>query len=209
MIDRHEQAQVAARVLPEDSSDESLLAAWRQDPDGPRGRRAVSCLFERYGDRVYGWCWRHVRDRELALDMTQEVLTSAYRHLDSFGERSLFGSWLFAIARNRCLSELRRHRLPRDEAAELEAVADRRPAPDRALEEALAEQALLSLIRRHLTEQEQRAIWLRCFEQVPVDDITRLLDIRERSGARAVLQRARRHLRAAMDAPARPGTPDS
>jgi RNA polymerase sigma factor (sigma-70 family) len=209
MIDRHEQARVGARVLPEDSSDESLLAAWRKDPDGPRGRRAVSCLFERYGDRVYGWCWRHVRDRELALDMAQEVLTSAYRHLDTFGERSLFGSWLFSIARNRCLSELRRRRLPRDEAAVLESVADRRPTPDRVLEEALAEQALLNLIRRHLTEQEQRAIWLRCFEQLPVEDITRLLGIRERSGARAVLQRARRHLRAAMDTAGSAGPPPS
>jgi DNA-directed RNA polymerase specialized sigma24 family protein len=41
-------------------------------------------------------------------------------------------------------------------------------------------------------------LWLRCFEKVPVDEITRMLGITEASGARGVLQRARRRLRAAL-----------
>jgi len=183
----------------ETSSDEALLAAWRQDPDGEWGQQAVSQLLGRYQDRVYAWCWRHVRDRELALDLAQDVLVSAYRNLDSFGERALFSSWLFAIARNRCLSELRRNRLPQEDAEILQVVADDRPTPDHDLEQRLAETALLELIAGHLTQQEQDALWLRCIERLPVDEITRLLDIQEQSGARAVLQRARRRLRAALD----------
>jgi RNA polymerase sigma-70 factor (ECF subfamily) len=181
------------------ASDEALLAAWRQDPEGSWGRRAASRLLGRYQDRVYIWCWRHVRERELALDLAQEVLVSAYRNLGSFGERAQFGSWLFAIARNRCLSELRKNRPPREDAEILQLMADDRPTPDRDLEERLDESALLDLIRDHLTRQEQDALWLRCVERLPVDEITRLLDIREQSGARAVLQRARRRLRAAID----------
>jgi RNA polymerase sigma-70 factor (ECF subfamily) len=181
------------------ASDEALLAAWRQDPDGSWGQRAVSQLLDRYRDRAYAWCWRHVRDRELALDLAQEVLVSAYRNLGSFGERAQFSSWLFAIARNRCLSELRKHRPPQEDEEILQMVADRRPTPDRELEERLDEAALLDLIEGHLTQQEQDALWLRCMERMSVEEITRLLDIQEQSGARAVLQRARRRLRAALE----------
>ena len=59
---------------------------------------------------------------------------------------------------------------------------------------------LLELIQTALSPLDQQVLWLRCVEKMPVDGITRLLDIREASGARAVLQRARRHLRAALAA---------
>ncbi len=183
-------------------ADEALLACYRRDPTGQAGRRAVAALLDRYRDRVYAWCWRHVRERELALDLAQDVLVAAYRNLAGFDRRAKFGSWLFAIARNRCLSELRRHRPPHQDDEALALVADQRPGPDQALEESLDEERLLAAIRRHLTPLEQDALWLRIGEQLPVDEITRLLGIEEQSGARAVLQRARRRLRAALAAEA-------
>ncbi len=70
--------------------------------------------------------------------------------------------------------------------------------PDQDLENRLAEEELLALIRVSLDEVEQQALWLRCFEKMPVDEITMLLGIEEASGARAVLQRARRKLKAAL-----------
>ena len=180
-------------------SDEELLATWRRDPQGSQGRHAVSRLLNRYRDRVYAWCWRHVRDRELALDLAQEVLISAYRNLESFGERARFSSWLFAITRNRCLSELRKHRPPQESEELLDLIADARPSPERDLQEREDESRLRELIREHLTAEEQDALWLRCIERTPVDEITRLLDIRDKTGARAVLQRARRRLKAVLE----------
>ena len=88
--------------------DLDLLQQALANPDQESGRQAASALLGRYRERVYVWCLRYVRDHEQALDMAQEVLLSAYRNLGSFGGRSQFGSWLFSIARNRCLSELRR-----------------------------------------------------------------------------------------------------
>lgn len=183
---------------PVEPSDEDLLAVYQQDPGADVGQRAAARLLERYRDRVYAWCWRHVRQRELALDLAQDVLLAAYHNLDSFEERARFSSWLFAIARNRCLSELRKQRLPEEDVAVLDLLIDPRPAPDRELLERADEQRLLAAIRQHLTPLEQDALWLRCEERLPVDEITRLLDIPEQTGARAVLQRARRRLRAAL-----------
>jgi RNA polymerase sigma factor (sigma-70 family) len=193
--------------VPVEPSDEVLLAVYQQDPDGDAGHRAVARLLDRYRDRVYGWCWRHVRQRELALDLAQDVLLAAYRNLGSFGERARFSSWLFAIARNRCLSELRKQQPAQEDVELLALVADPRPGPDRVLLERADEERLLAAIRCHLTPLEQDALWLRCLEQLPVDEITRLLDIREQTGARAVLQRARRRLRAALARPDLDGPP--
>ncbi|MBN2171334.1 MAG: sigma-70 family RNA polymerase sigma factor [Candidatus Krumholzibacteriota bacterium] len=181
-----------------EASDQALLDCALADPTSPAARRAASLLLGRYRERIYLWCFRYVRDHERALDMAQEVLISAYRRLDSFGGRARFGSWLFAITRNRCLSEIRRPRLLYDEAADPEGLAATGKDPARELEERLDEETTLRLIRRTLEPREQEALWLRCFERLPVEAITRVLEVEDRSGARALLQRARRKLRASL-----------
>jgi len=178
--------------------DADLLRAYRGDPDGERGRQAASALLHRYQQRVYLWCRRMMRDHDRALELSQEVLVRAFRGLAGFEERSGFSSWLFAIARNKCIAELRRPGLLRDDAVNLEMMADGSAAPDRLREEEVGEEELLRVIRRKLDPLEQEVLWLRCMERMPLDSITALLDLRERSGARGVLQRARRKLRAAL-----------
>ena len=181
-----------------DETDRSLVLAFQSDPAGEAGRRAASRLLARYRQRVLIWCWRIGGDRDAAVDLAQEVLLSAYRRLAQYEHEGRFGAWLFTIARNRCLGELRRRRIPLAEDAVLELVADEAPAPDEALERRLAAEDLLALVRDTLTEEEQTALWLRCYEGLPVDVITRRLGLDARTGARGLLQRARRKLRAAL-----------
>jgi RNA polymerase sigma-70 factor (ECF subfamily) len=139
-----------------------------------------------------------VPDHERALELAQDVLLRAHRRLDSYRGPAPFHCWLFVIARNRCLDELRRPALLKEDPVEIaESIPDER-TPDRLLEERLDEEALLRLIRETLGPTEQQVIRLRCFERMPVEAITTTLQLAERSGARAVLQRARRKLRAAL-----------
>ena len=70
--------------------------------------------------------------------------------------------------------------------------------PDRLIENEEEEQELKELIKSELDPLQQEVLWLRCFERVPVDEITRLLGITASSGARGVLQSARRKLRAVL-----------
>src|SRR5262245_38276554 len=181
------------------ASDLELVALAVRERDSAAGRAAASELLGRHRGRVYVWCHRYVRDHEKALDLAQDVLLSAWRSLDSFQGRSRFSSWLFSIARNRCLSAVRAADPVHDDDSELDQVPDLGADTETIVVGREEEQALVTLAACHLDEVEQEALWLRCFERLPVDEITRLLDIPGSSGARAVLQNARRKLRAALD----------
>ncbi len=180
-------------------TDSQLLDLARADRHGETGRQAASDLLERYWERVYVWCLRLARDHDRALDLAQESLLLAYRRLETFEGRSSVGSWLFVITRNCCCSALRRASPIWEEEDRLEGVADPAPDPGETLERRIEEDELLELARRHLDPIEQEAIWLRCYEGLPVDEVTRLLEVEGPSGARGLLQRARRKLRAAME----------
>src|SRR5262245_5495161 len=110
-------------------SDEELVRHFQQDPSGPAGRGAASELLRRYQRRVYLWCHRYARDPERALDLSQDVLTRAWRGMGSFGGRSKFSSWLFVIARNCCLNAVTAPALLRDDDAELETLPSHEPGP--------------------------------------------------------------------------------
>ena len=184
---------------PRKATDEALVQAAQEDPGSSSSRAAATKLLGRYDKAVYLWCFRYVKNHERALDLAQDVLINAYRGLGSFAGKSKFSSWLFSIARNRCLNEVQRVSLLVDEEADLETIPSGANNPDIDLEEEESRERLLDLIRKTLEPLEQRALWLRCFERVPVDEITRLLDIDASTGARGVLQRARRKLRAALE----------
>ena len=183
----------------EGPSDDELLARFRQDPEGEAGRRAAGMLLARYRGRVYTWALRMLREHEDALDCAQTVLLKAWRALPRFDGRSRFPSWLFALTRNECLTALRPKALRRDPAADPEWFLVDDEGPGGLLETREEEEAMEELLRNTLTPVEQQAIWLRCFERLPVPEVTRLLGLTHASGARSVLQSAREKLRAALE----------
>ncbi len=182
-----------------DSPDGELVRLAQREPGSATGRSAAAELLGRYRGRVFVWCRRYVRDREQAQDLAQDVLMNAYRSLDGFEGRAPFGAWLFTITRNRCIRAMRPVALLRDDEAELEGIPDDDPGPEVRFEDREREAQVLALVRRHLEPVEQQALMLRCYERLPVEEITRFLDIRSATGARGVLQSARRKLRAALE----------
>lgn len=183
----------------EAASDQDLLREAQASPETREGRQAACALLSRYRDRVYAWCVRHLGDEERALDVSQDVLINAYRNLGAFRRQAQFSSWLYAIVRNRCISELRRPHLLIDGGTEMDRVPSAERNPAEILVEKMDEASVLELIRSELDPLEQEVIWLRCFERMPIPIITETLRIEQTSGARGVLQRARQRLRAALD----------
>jgi RNA polymerase sigma-70 factor (ECF subfamily) len=68
-------------------------------------------LVERYEKRLFWSCHRLLADPDEAEDVVQDAFVSAYRHLADYDPARRFYTWLYAIARNRCLNLLRRRKL--------------------------------------------------------------------------------------------------
>ncbi|OFW75668.1 MAG: hypothetical protein A2Y55_02220 [Actinobacteria bacterium RBG_16_68_12] len=69
--------------------------------------RAFSIIVRTYEQPVFNYVLRLTGDRSLAEDLTQEVFLRVYQGLPSFSLRSRFTTWLFQVAKNRVLDELR------------------------------------------------------------------------------------------------------
>jgi RNA polymerase sigma-70 factor (ECF subfamily) len=75
--------------------------------------RAFSDLVRVYEAPVFNYIYRMVGDRQLAEDLTQDVFLRIYQGLAGFSLRCRFTTWLFQVAKNRVLDELRaRERKP-------------------------------------------------------------------------------------------------
>jgi RNA polymerase sigma-70 factor (ECF subfamily) len=89
--------------VPPDDSD--LLDAARAGD-----RRALEALLVAHYDRVHALCRRMLGNETDAVDAAQDALLSAVRAISRFDGRSSFGTWIYRIATNACLDELRRRR---------------------------------------------------------------------------------------------------
>lgn len=108
-------------------------------------------LYERTFPRVYAYVASLVRDRAAAEDVTAQAFERAYRRRRSFRpKRGTAEQWLFGIARNAALDELRRRK--RGAAMETEPVDETAPAAEDHAELALRRE----VVRSALAELEPR-----------------------------------------------------
>jgi RNA polymerase sigma-70 factor (ECF subfamily) len=71
---------------------------------------AFDSLMRFHQDRIFGICLRVLRDREAALDATQETFITVFRKADRFAGRSAFSTWLYRVTVNTCHDSIRRSR---------------------------------------------------------------------------------------------------
>jgi len=69
---------------------------------------AFNDLMRAHEDRVFAICLRMLRDREAALDATQETFITVFRKVDRFSGHSAFSTWLYRVAVNTCYDQARR-----------------------------------------------------------------------------------------------------
>jgi len=71
-------------------------------------KEAFAWLVDKYQNMIYTVCLRMLTSEADAEEATQDVFVKAYRYLDSFQEKSKFSTWLYRIAYNQCISEIRK-----------------------------------------------------------------------------------------------------
>ena len=80
---------------------------------------AYNLLVSRWEKRVYNYLLRLARNREDALDLTQDVFLKAYQNLRKLDDPGRFAPWLYRIAHNEAFSMFRKRR-PESDVEELE-----------------------------------------------------------------------------------------
>ena len=190
-----------------DASDEQLLALARGET-GERREALLDQLYRRHYATVAGWCLAISRDPADAEELAQEVFLKAHRAIESFRGDSRFTTWLYVITRRAALDRAdgsrRRegHTVPADGELAALAVA---PEALRRCERAHATRELRRAVREQLEPLEARALLLHYASGLTLPAITHLLDLRNRSGAKALLVSAMRKLRKHFAAEAKRG----
>ncbi|MFA9446736.1 sigma-70 family RNA polymerase sigma factor [Egicoccus sp. AB-alg6-2] len=180
----------------------------------PAPADAVLAQLEPYRRELTGYCYRMLGSTFEADDAVQETLVRAWRAHDRFEGRSSLRTWLYRIATNVCLDQLRgrkRRARPMDlgpattvSAAELierDATTWVEPAPDGAVlpmasdpaEMVVARDSLrLALVAalQHLPARQRAVLILREVLQWHADEVAELLDTTVAS-VNSALQRAR------------------
>jgi RNA polymerase sigma-70 factor (ECF subfamily) len=158
-------------------------------------------FYRRYRVRVAAWCRRMMKDPDRAEDMTQEVFLRAFRYRESFRGDSRVSTWLYSIARNYCLTALRK--AGDDPAAGATALDPRLHGSSgfetlRRMERDEEFRAVWRLLHTALTPLEARVMVLHYGRELPLAEITRRLSLSNPSGAKGYVVNARRKMGAAL-----------
>lgn len=156
------------------ASDESLVDA-AQAGD----RRALEALLRRHHDRIHAVCRRLAGNDADAADATQEALLAVVRGLDRFDGRARFGTWVYRVATNACLDELRRRGrrpVPFDEEhGALDDRPDLRRAP---VAGAVADRVTVDEALQAIAPEFRACVVLRDLCDLDYAEIAEVLDIR-------------------------------
>ncbi len=89
--------------LREDATDEMLMVRYQRGD-----REAFAELVRRYKTRIYNFTLRHLRSAPAAEDVTQDVFLRVVQKAAEFKHEARFATWLYTIARNLCIDNLRK-----------------------------------------------------------------------------------------------------
>jgi RNA polymerase sigma-70 factor (ECF subfamily) len=91
--------------------------------------RAFEAIVEKYKRPILNMIFRTLRDANEAEDLAQVVFIQAHKSAAGYKATAKLGTWLFTIARNLCLNELRRRsRHPADSLDGMSTAGEQHPA---------------------------------------------------------------------------------
>lgn len=120
-------------------------------------RQAFTALVEKYQQPILNLTYRMIGDLAEAEDLAQSTFLQLHRSACRYREDARFSTWLFTIARNLCLNELRRRSRHPAESLDLPHPTDE-SQPLRSLEDHRSVSPPDALLRRELEQKVQGAL---------------------------------------------------
>ena len=169
-------------------------------------QQAFEALVKRYSTPLFNFICRFLSDYDQACDISQQVFLQLYLSLSTLRTGDPLKAWLFQVARNRCLDELRRkHAIhfselesvsDEDELSPLAAMPDTSPLPEELAERHDLQERLQQAIEA-LPPKFRSVVLLRYAGQLSFSEIGQVLNMPEAT-AKTYFQRAKPLLRTAL-----------
>jgi len=160
-------------------SDQELVSATLKNPD------AYVAIVERYESALLRYVRRMVwDDHEIVEDITQEVFIKAYQSLNGYNPKLKFSSWIYRIAHNLCVDNLRKNTKKHHTSLDIEDEESQsliqKIASDENISHSIAthetRQAVQTIIR-WLPEKYKTVIILAFMEDKSYEEISDILQI--------------------------------
>src|SRR6266699_3846922 len=171
-------------------------------------QQAFEILVHRYNVPLFNFICHFLGNYDQACDISQQVFLQLYVSLPTLRTSDPLKAWLFQVARNRCLDELRRKHAIHfselepvnddDELSPLATMPDTDPLPEELAERRDLQQCLQKAIQT-LPPKFRSVVLLRYAGQLSFSEIGQALDMPEAT-AKTYFQRAKPLLRAALTA---------
>jgi len=164
-------------TIARDDTDATLVANVKSGDVGAFGE-----LVERHKRAVYGVVSRMISDRDDIDDVVQDVFVTAYKSIPAFKEQAAFSTWLYRIAVNTTIKQMRKSKVR--QAASIDdpltglgdsLVSGKGDGPEEAAQRAERSEAIRNAIRT-LPEKHQAVVALHYFENLSCDEIARVME---------------------------------
>ncbi|HLG03800.1 MAG TPA: sigma-70 family RNA polymerase sigma factor [Bacteroidia bacterium] len=180
-----------------DRSDEELLEAYRNSGN----KNYVGELYIRYSHLVYGLCLKYFRDRERARDAVLQIFEKMFQSLKTTRPEN-FKAWLTFVARNFCISELRRLKVKqeRNELFVRDEIANY-AGDEESVEKALQKESKLERLDeaiRGLDDEQRTCIELFYLQDKSYREIAAVTGFTEKQ-VKSYLQNGKRNLKLMLD----------
>ena len=150
-------------------------------------------------DRVFNTCLGFMKNAEEAKDMAQEVFIHIYQNISKFKGDSKLSTWIYRIATNKCLEEIRR-KGRKKRSAQLSDITDESVKnkaadffhPGVALEDQERATVLFEAIDQ-LPDQQKTAFTLAKVEQLSYEEIGKVME-KSIGSIESLLFRAKKNL---------------
>jgi RNA polymerase sigma-70 factor (ECF subfamily) len=157
-------------------SDEKLILRFQEGDIN-----AYNELVKRYKDRLLNFVLRYFNNVEQAEDVVQVTLIKLYTHASYYKNVAKFSTWIFTIAKNNALTELRKNKRKKTDSlwtddGQVIDINSKEESLDSKVQNEIAIDQLNKFLDE-IPENFRMAVVLRDFQELSYEEISKILEI--------------------------------
>jgi len=157
-------------------SDEKLILRFQEGDIN-----AYNELVKRYKDRLLNFVLRYFNNVEQAEDVVQDTLIKLYTHASYYKNVAKFSTWIFTIAKNNALTELRKNKRKKTDSlwtddGQVIDINSKEESLDSKVQNEIAIDQLNKFLDE-IPENFRMAVVLRDFQELSYEEINKILEI--------------------------------